>query len=110
MGSPSSTEPATAAWSARLRPHLVAGMNQAALDELLAPLATDRAWVPLGGSGARALVFRLDATVDAWFQLDGAGRLVGFAVSERRGAWDKAPNGVLRGSAAVPPLLTLIRT
>ena len=75
-------------WSVRIRAGIVPGMREADVDKLMAPHARDRAWVPLGGSGARGLVFQLPVTVNAWFQLDGAGAVVaaGLSASARYGA------------------------
>lgn len=95
-------------WSDRIRASIVPGMREADVDKLMAPHARDRAWVPLGGSGARGLVFQLPVAVNAWFQLDGAGQLTGYAVYEQPAPWIKSPDGVLQGGAAEPPPLIFL--
>jgi hypothetical protein len=96
------------AWSVRIRAGIAAGMREADVDRLMAPYARDRAWVPLGGSGAKGLVFELPAVVNAWFQLNGAGELTGYAVYEQPAPWVKGPDGVLQGKAAEPPPINFL--
>ncbi|HST62319.1 MAG TPA: hypothetical protein VLK84_26685 [Longimicrobium sp.] len=64
-----------------LQPRLSAASGPDDVAALMAPLASDSAWVHLGGSGARQQLFRLPGDVRAVFQFDGTDRLVAY------GAW-----------------------
>jgi hypothetical protein len=55
---------------------------------LMTPLASDSAWVHLGGSGARQQIFLLPKDSRAVFQFDGNDRLVGYGVYQSNGPWD----------------------
>jgi hypothetical protein len=95
-------------WSVRIRKAIAPRMREADVDKLMAPYARDRAWVPLGGSGAKGVVFQLPSVVNAWFQLDESGKLTGYAVYEQPASWVKGPDGVLHGEAADPPPITFL--
>ncbi len=92
-------------WKARIEAAILSGMNESEIDRLMEPIACDRAEIPLGGTGAAALVFRLAGDVDAWFQLDGEGHLVLYAVYEQPQGWIKDKDGTLTGAAATPAVL-----
>jgi hypothetical protein len=77
-------------------------MSEPEIGRLMEPHASDRAIVPLGGTGAEAVVFRLAGGVDAWFQLAGDGGLAAWAVYPQPDAWIKSESGLLEGEAAKP--------
>jgi hypothetical protein len=77
-------------------------MGEPEIGRLMAPHASDRAIVPLGGTGAEAVVFRLAGGVDAWFQLAGDGGLAAWAVYAQPHSWIKSGTGILEGDAATP--------
>lgn len=95
-------------WKARIESAIFSGMTAPDVDRLMEPLASDRAEVPLGGTGARALVFRLEGKVDAWFQLDGEGRLVLYGVYDQLQSWTRNENGILIGAAATPAVSLIL--
>jgi hypothetical protein len=54
---------------------------------LMAPLASDSAWVYLGGSGARQQIFRVADDTRAVFQFTGDDLLTAYAVYQSDDAW-----------------------
>lgn len=54
---------------------------------LMAPLASDSAWVHLGGSGTRQQIFRIGARQRAVFEFDGDDRLVAYGAYDSSGTW-----------------------
>ncbi len=77
----------------------------------LSEQALDQAWVPVGGTGAKAEVFRLEQEVDARLEFDGSGELFAWAVYKHEHAWRKQPDGTLQGPAANPGMpLNLIES
>jgi hypothetical protein len=57
---------------------------------LMAPYASDSAWIYLGGSGARGQIFQLPEQLRAYFQFDGHDRLVGYAAYQSAEPWTPA--------------------
>jgi hypothetical protein len=70
---------------------------------LMAPYASDSAWVYLGGSGARQQIFRLEHGLRAAFELDGHDQLVAYAAYESREPW--TPDRMMPVGAEVPLIL-----
>src|SRR5438105_15521549 len=56
---------------------------------LMAPLASDSAWVHLGGSGARQQTFLLHGDLRAVFQFDAGDRLMAYGAYRSTEPWEK---------------------
>lgn len=85
-----------------LRPRLSAADGPDDVAALVAPLASDSAWVHLGGSGARQQLFRFPGDVRAVFQFDGMDRLVAYGVWRGTGPWASGADTVMPAGPDVP--------
>lgn len=92
--------------SAFLRSRLTAETSLADIADLMAPLAINSFWVPLGGSGARQEIFRLPENLRALYQFDGDDRLVAYAAYRRPDDW---PAGQSETTVVPDVPLTLVR-
>ena len=72
-----------------LQPRLSAAARPDDVAALMAPLASDSAWVHLGGSGARQQLFLFPGDVRAVFQFDGTDRLVAYGAWRGTEPWER---------------------
>ena len=78
-----------------LKSRVTSAMNPGEIASIMASLASDSAWVYLGGSGARRQLFLLPGGLRAVFQFDGADRLVGYGAYQSTEPWEKDQTGTL---------------
>lgn len=71
-----------------LKPRVSGATHPDEVAMLMTPLASDSAWVHLGGSGARQQIFLLPEDLRAVFQFDGDDRLVAYGVYQSTEPWE----------------------
>jgi hypothetical protein len=74
---------------AYLKPRVSGATHRGEIATLMAPLASDSAWVHLGGSGARQQIFLLHGDLRAVFQFDTGDRLVAYGAYRSTELWEK---------------------